>query len=216
MGTLKTKSLERLEQRMDSVDKGSFRYQVLDHARNFKTSWISLGQALYTVYKDRLYKDWGFLTFEAYAAREIGIHKQTAVKLLKSYYFLEKEEPAYLRKGNDDAGTAASLPTYEAINALRLAKNKKGIEEKDYEDLKKQVFEKGKEVGEVRKAVCAFIRQRDEASPEEARKKRTEAALKRYIGTLKTLRRELEISKLFSAAILNETDALIKKIESEI
>jgi hypothetical protein len=216
MSSTKTKSLERIEQRMEDIDKGSFRYKVLENVKRFKTSWIDLGQALYTVYKDRLYKEWGFLTFEAYTSKEIGIHKQTAIKLLKSYYFLEKEEPSYLDKNYAESGKAASMPSYESVNVLRLAKNNKGIGEKDYDVLKKEVFEKGKEAKEIRKGLTTLMRQREEMSPEEARKKRQEAALRRFLATLKSLRRDLEISRLVSAGILKETDALIKKIEAEI
>lgn len=216
MAGIKTKTLERIEQRMEGIDKGSFRYQVLQSVKKFKTSWVELGQALYSVWKDKLYKDWGFLTFEAYTSKEIGVQKQTATKLLKSYYFLEKEEPAYLDKGSAEADKVASLPTYEAINLLRLAKNKKGLNENDYASLKKEVFEKGKEAREIRKGLTALIRERQDLTPEEARKKRTETALKRFLTTLKSLKRDLEMSKMVSAGILKDTDALIKKIEAEI
>jgi len=216
MNALKTKSLEQIERKMEAIDKDSFRYQVLQNVKKFKMSWIDLGQALYAVWKDKLYKDWGFLTFDAYVSREIGIHKQTAIKLLKSYYFLEKEEPVYLQKGYAESDNVVSMPTYEAVNVLRLAKNKKNLDGKDYENLKKEVFEKGKEAREIKKGLTAIIRQRQEVSPEEARKKKTEIAIRRYLTTLKSLRRDLEISKLVSVNILKETDALIKKIEAEI
>ena len=43
---MKTRSLERLEEKMTGVEKDSIRYRVLQSAKNFKTSWIDLGQAL--------------------------------------------------------------------------------------------------------------------------------------------------------------------------
>ena len=76
---------------MGELDPQSFRYSVLEAARGFKSSWIDLGQLLYSVSKDKKYKDWGFLTFEAYCEKEVGIKQATAMKMLKSYYFLEKE-----------------------------------------------------------------------------------------------------------------------------
>lgn len=212
----KTKAIHKIEERMEGIDQNSLRYQILQKVKNFKTSWIELGQALYAVSKDRLYRGWGYGTFEAYVAKEIGIHKQTAIKLLKSYYFLEKEEPAYLKGDYAESAAAASLPSYEAVNLLRLAKNKKELDQKDYEDLKKKVFEKGKEAREIKRDLTMLIRQRQEPDPEAARKKREISALKRFLTTLKTLKRDLEISRLVSQNILKEADNLIKKIESEI
>lgn len=216
MGGLKTKALERVEQKMEDVEKGSFRYQVLQSVKKFKTSWLELGQALYAVYKDKLYKDWGYTTFEAYISKEASIHKQTAVKLLKSYYFMEKEEPAYLTKDYAESSGAAAFPSYEAVNLLRLAKNRKDIGEDGYASLKKGIFEKGKEAREARKDLTALIREREELSPEEARKKKSDAVLRRFLSILKSLKKDIEISKMVSAGVLKDTDALIKKIEAEI
>ena len=213
---MKTKSLEKIEQKMEGIEKDSFRYQVLDSVKKFKTSWIDLGQALYVVHKDKLYKQWGFLTFEAYISKEVNIQKQTAIKLLKSYYFLEKEEPAYLNKSFIESGSASSLPNYETVNVLRLAKNRKELDEKEYASLKKDVLEKGREAKDVKKELTALIRQRENITPEEARKRKTEMSLKRFLSTLKSLKRDLEMSKIVPASILKDADALIKKLEAEI
>lgn len=137
MTKLSTKSLENIDRKMESVDEESVRYRILKSAKNFKTSWIDLGQSLYAAWKDKLYKGWGYMTFEAYTQKEIGIKKPTALKLLKSYYFLEREEPDQLRKEASEDGSAASAPSYEAVNLLRLAKDSKKIDGADYAALKK-------------------------------------------------------------------------------
>ncbi|MDD5073260.1 MAG: hypothetical protein PHX64_02000 [Candidatus Omnitrophica bacterium] len=214
---MKTKAIENIERKMEGLDEGSIRYTVLRNVINFKTSWIELGQSLYSVWKDKLYRDWGYLTFEAYASREIGVRKETAMKLLRSYYFLEKEEPQYLQK-KESAGPseAASLPGYEAVNLLRLAKNKKEIDEDGYEALKKNVFEKGKDVRDVRKDLTALIRQREELDPQEARQRRKAAAVRRVVATLKGLKNDIEIAKLLPAGTVKEIKDLITKLEAEI
>ena len=213
----KTKAIQKIERQMEGLDENSIRYKVLQNVVNFKTSWIELGQSLYSVWKDKLYRDWGYLTFEAYASKEIGVRKDTAMKLLKSYYFLEKEEPQYLQK-KEAAGPseAASMPSYESVNLLRLAKNKKEIGESDYESLKKDVFEKGRDVRDVRKDLTALIRQREEADPQEARKIRKETAVKRVVATLKALKNDIEISKLLPAGTVKDIKDLIVKLEAEI
>lgn len=212
----RTKSLENIEQKMRDMDPESLRYRILDSVKSFKTSWIELGQALYSVWKDKLYRNWGYQDFDNYAARELGIRKQTAMKLLKSYYFLEKEEPGYLRKDYPGSTDAAAVPTYESIDALRLAKNKKILDEDDYRDLKQKVFEKGRDAAGLKRDITALIRQREELSPEEAREKRKLSSVKRVISLMKSLKRDLEEGKMLPVSILKEIDALLNKLESEI
>ena len=68
------------EQRIQDTGPDSFRQSVMWSAKEFKTSWIEVGRALYAVWKDKLYKGWGYNTIDAYAAKEIGIRKQTAMR----------------------------------------------------------------------------------------------------------------------------------------
>lgn len=212
----KTKSLRNIEEKMSRLEPGSIRYQVLENVKRFKTSWIDLGQSLYSVWKDKLYRDWGYLTFEAYTSKEIGIRKDTAMKLLRSYYFLEKEEPGYLKRETGDPSEAATLPSYEAVNLLRMAKNKKEIGEDDYGSLRKKILEKGSDVREVRKDLTALIRERQEIDPQEARKNRKAAAVRRVVTTLKALKNDIEVSKLLSVSTIKDINDLIGKLEKEI
>jgi len=213
---MKTKSLEHIEEKMVGVEEDSIRYRVLQSAKNFKTSWVELGQALYTVWKDKAYKEWGYLTFDAYTQKEIGIKKPTAMKLLKSYYFLEKEEPAYLQKEYSETQSAASVPSYEAVNLLRLAKNKSTLDKDDYQRFKKDVFEDGKDPGQVKKDLTSLMRQREELSPDEARQKRKFAIVKRIISTLNSLKMDADAQKLLPAALVKEMSGLIHKLEAEL
>jgi hypothetical protein len=201
---------------MEQVETDSFRHHVLESAKNFKTSWMALGRALYTVWKDKLYKDWGYNTIEGYTAKEIGIRKLTAMKLLRSYYFLEKEEPQYLSQDYSQGVNAAAVPTYESIDLLRKAKNNKSLDNQDYANLKKDIFEKGKDTQVIRKDLTALIRQRKEIDPEEEKQKARIVTVKRFLGTLKLMKREIEVSKSLPVSLLKETESLIKKLEAEI
>ncbi|MFA6321487.1 MAG: hypothetical protein WCY36_06505 [Candidatus Omnitrophota bacterium] len=213
---MKTKSLERIEEKMVGVEEDSIRYRVLQSAKNFKTSWIELGQSLYTVWKDKAYKEWGYLTFDAYTQKEIGIKKPTAMKLLKSYYFLEKEEPAYLQKEYSESQPPASVPSYEAVNLLRLAKSKNTLDQDDYQRVKKDVFQEGKDPGQVKKDLTSLIRQREELTPDEARQRRKFTVIKRIISTLKTLKTDAEAQKLLSVDLVKDISGLIRKLETEL
>ena len=216
MARLTTKSLAGIERRLEESGGDPIRQRMLECAKNFKTSWIDLGQSLYAVWKDKLYRDWGYMTFEAYTAKEIGIKKPTALKLLKSYYFLEKEEPAFLQKERAQEASVAAAPSYESVNVLRLAKAKKTLDEDDYRSLKRDVLVSGKDAGDVKKSLTSIIRQREDLDPEEAREKRRVAFLKRFVATMKTLVAEAGPSKMLPQSILSETSRLIARIESEL
>jgi hypothetical protein len=216
MDSIKTKSLENIEQKMEGLDADSLRYHILESAKNFKTSWIELGRSLYTVWKDKLYKDWGYTTFDIYTAKETGIRKQTAMKLLKSYYFLEKEEPAYLKSDAFKSDDAVIAPSLDSVDVLRQAKSKKLLDKEDYSKLKKELFEKGRDAQEVKKDLTSLIRQRQELEPEEAWEKRKFATVKRLVGVLKSLKQEVETEKLLPAGLIKEAAALIAKLEQEI
>ncbi len=211
----RTKSIENIEKRMADLDVNSLRYQILENAKKFKTSWIDLGRALYSVWKDKLYKEWGYSTFDNYTSREIGIRKVTAMKLLRSYSFLEKEEPEYLKADYADSSDAALVPNYESVDLLRQAKGKK-LDEDDYTHFKKDIFEKGKDALQLKRELTALIRQRKELDPEEVRQQRRLSTLKRFLSTLRSLRQEIETAKLLPEPLIREASALIKKLEAEL
>ena len=214
---LKSKSLKHIEQQMESVEQGSLRYQVLEAAKNFKSSWIALGQILYTVYKDKFFKEWGYLTFEAYCKEELGIHKQTAAKLLHSYYFLEKNEPQFLKSIQTQEGVRPKdIPSVDAIHVLRLAANKKELTEEDYQEFKKSVFEDGKDDKAVKKDLSLRLRSlREEEEPEKARGERRTQTLRRFISTLKTFQKEVVYTHLVSDRTAKEIEKLLEQLRQE-
>lgn len=216
MEKIRTKSIIGIEQRMENIPEDSFRYHVLESAKDFKTSWIALGRALYAVWKDKMFKQWDYSTFDIYVSKEIGIRKQTAMKLLKSYYFLEKEEPVYLSQDYVSSAAAAAVPSYESVDVLRLAKNKKQLDSHDYDSLKKDVFQNGRDALQVKRDLTSLMRQREELEPEEAWKRKKIAKVKRVVSILKSLKQDIEITKLLPAAIIREADNLINKLEAEI
>jgi hypothetical protein len=216
MDAHKSKSMQNIEDKMQDVSPDSLRYHVLESAKSFKTSWVALGRSLYTVWKDKLYKDWGFNTLEGYTSKEIGIKKLTAMKLLRSYYFLEKEEPQYLSQEYAESAQPSTVPTYESVDLLRKAKNNKVLDGQDYLNLKKDIFEKGRDAQVVKKDLTNMIRQRKEIDPEETHEKERISVVKRYLNVLKSMKKEIEITKLLPPELLRETEILISKLEEEV
>ena len=212
---MESKAIQRLEERMADLPAGSLRHQTLEAAKRFKASWIELGRMLWTVYREKKFREWGYLTFEAYCAKEVGIRAPTAKKLLHSYYFLEKEEPSTLRRLTSEQPPAApsQVPSADSVNLLRLLKNREEVPAEDYQKVRSYVLEKGKEAQEVRREVQSLLQENRKADPEEVEKARSKSAVRRMIGTLKALRQQLSGGELVPKKILAEVDGLAKKLE---
>ena len=212
----KTKAISQIEEKMGEFDEESLRYQTLQSARRFKTSWIELGQYLQTVWRDKHYKSWGYTSFESYCNKEIAIKQSTALKLLRSYYFLEREEPSFLKTKLGDSDNVVKLPSCDSVDILRLAKDKKGLNEKDYKTLRYRVIDEAEEPKEVRSELRSILESYPEAHSEDEKRKKQQGSVKRFLGTLKNLRKEIEHSGVLSKKLTMEIDQLIIKIESEL
>lgn len=215
MESLDTSMDQRSKTRPD-VTSELLRSQIRDHSKNFKTSWVGLGQALYSVWKDKLFYAWGYDKFEHYVEQEVGLPKQLSLKLLKSYFFLEQEEPDYLKRQFSETRDASKVPGYEAVNVLRLAKQRKELLRDDYLKLKKAVFDKGKDASTVRQDLTALLRERKPVDPEEERDKRNEAAVRRLYNALNLFDKDMDALKLLPDDIVNEAKELMDKLEKQL
>ncbi len=192
----------------------SMRDHVLQTVKKFKSSWIEMGRLLYAVWKDKMFREWGYQKFDTYVSKEIHIRKATALKLLRSYHFLEREEPSYLKKKREDESPSGNVPGYETVDVLRRAKAKK-IPQQDYDRIRQKVFQEGREAHDLKKDLTQLIKQREELDPQEVWLKKKETLLKRFLSTLKSLQREANDSKLLKASTSKSISDIIKKIEDE-
>lgn len=192
------------------------RDMVIESARNFKVSWVQLGQVLYSVWKDKLYHDWGYENFEVYVGKEVGLKKKTAVKLLRNYFYLEGEQPRFVQQDNLQSAEPVRVPSEDAVNVLRLAKARKELDGADYAKLKADAFENFKDAALLKKDLTSYIKQREELSPEEARRNERLKVVKRYLSTLKNLKKDAELLKLLPDEFIKDTQGLIDKLEKEL
>ncbi len=213
-----TIQVERTPKKVKQTDPlgEQIRGKVLEFTKDFKTSWLNLGQVLYTVWEDKLYHAWGYEKFEHYVEKEVGLKKQIALKLLKSYLFLEENEPSYLNKEFKNNRDSNKIPGVEEINFLRLARGKKELLSEDYRNLKKSVFDKGRDVASVRKDLTAMMKERKQVDPDEERQERHERAVKRIIHSLKIFSKDMQVLKLIRDDLMSETSGLLGKLEDEL
>ncbi|MCF6180167.1 MAG: hypothetical protein L3J63_12395 [Geopsychrobacter sp.] len=143
----KTKSELIIEQLMRELDPTSPRYQVLATARQFKSSWVELGEQLIKVKNQAEFQGWGYESFDDYCAKEIRIRKETARKLTLAYRYLEQEEPGLL-------GTERRLqplPDYRAIDLLRQAREEQNFSADEYARLRESIIENERSLPTVQK-----------------------------------------------------------------
>lgn len=215
MNALDSPVNQRSKERADTTSE-LLRSQIRHYSKSFKTSWVNLGQALYSVWRDKLFYVWGYDKFEYYVEQEVGLPKQLSLKLLKNYFFLEQEEPEYLKKEFADGREPLKVPGVEAVNVLRLAKQNKELMRNDYVRLKRDVFEKGKDAAALRQDLTALMKERKPVDPEEERDKRNMAAIRRLHNALDIFQKDMEALKLIPDEILTEAKALKDKLEKQL
>ncbi|HNV86479.1 MAG TPA: hypothetical protein PKL97_05885 [Candidatus Omnitrophota bacterium] len=194
----------------------ALRNQAVDAAKRHKASWIELGRFLHSIYRDKHYREWGYLSFEAYCVKELSIKQVTASKLLKSYGFLEKEEPRLVSPQMVEKGAPKEFPDYEAVNLLRLAKENASLTPHDYAELREAVIQTGKEPKEVRAQVKQILAERDPKDPEEEKRARRNALVKRLISLLAAAKTESADGKLLPDYLLKQMTDLAVKLQAQI
>jgi len=191
------------------------RAHLSEHAKTFKLAWVQLGQGLYSVWRDKIYHTWEFEKFEDYVVRELGLKKPLALKLVKTYFFVEQEEPVYLKKEFSETRNTAVIPGLESLDVLRLARNHRELTREDYTKLRKDIFEKGKEASLVKKDLTAIIKERKKVDPEQERENRHDQSIRRLVAALKTFKKDMETLKLGEPQLIEEAEDLLERLEGQ-
>lgn len=149
----RSKTEEAMEARLDTLEAGTERHSTLAAAIEFKRSWLELAERLSTVEKSGTFKEWGYRSFEAYAQHELHLRRETVQKLLRSYGFLNTYEPSLLEDASANKGPPVALPSYQALDVLAEARQNPYLSERDYRELRDQVFREDPTPSQIRKAV---------------------------------------------------------------
>jgi hypothetical protein len=202
--TPKSGGERHIETIMERLEPGSDRYEVLDKAKRFKSSWVELGEKLLQVSSKGRFREWGYQSFEEYCVQEIRIKRGTAEKLTMAYRFMEKEEPQLLSTREE----LKPLPDYRSIDLLRKAKEEKGFSEEEYGDLRKSVVEEDRSHPTVLKKYKEVAALREEVNPL-APLKASISAARRLDSTLRGL---LDPPAMY----LEQVGAMIAHLEEEL
>ena len=192
------------------------RIKAVEVAKKHKSSWIELGQYLFSIYKNKLFKEWGYQVFETYCQKELSIKETTASKLIKSYSFLEKEEPRIVKPDFTDEETPRKIPDYEAVNLLRLAKENKNIPTNEFAELRNDVLNEGKEPKEIRAQVKKILETHAPKDTQDAKEQKRSTVLRRLIGFLNSAKTQLEEDDLVPEHTLKQIEALAQKLADQL
>lgn len=148
--------LAKIDKQISEINPESVRSKALVSLRDFRSSWVKLGQYLTEIAYGGDYKEWGYDDFEVYCASELGLKKPTVKKLMVSYNYMKSYEPGLLAQ--DSAGEAKCLVDCDTIEQLKKARERDDIEEEEKEELHRMAFESGVDQKVIRKEIKERIK----------------------------------------------------------
>lgn len=144
--SVRTRAETLIDQLMQQLDPSSPRYHVLASARQFKSSWVELGEWLLKVKREGLHQEWGYQDFIDYCRKEVRIQQPTAEKLTQAYRYLAQREPELLRQGKD----LQPFPDYRSIDLLRQAEEQPQLSQDEISQLRHAVLQDNRSFPTVR------------------------------------------------------------------
>lgn len=136
MARRRTRGEAHIEALLSNLDPGSERYHVLRAARDFKASWVELGERLTETREQEKFKEWGYTSFEAYCRQELRLKGETANKLTRSFSFLRDHNPDSL-----EAREVKELPPLDVVDLLSRARERAKVSDKQFAEIQGEVFE---------------------------------------------------------------------------
>ncbi|HZW90990.1 MAG TPA: hypothetical protein VFF12_18065 [Myxococcaceae bacterium] len=187
-----------------SASGDAFREEVLRAARTFKASWTGLARVLTRVRDEGLWESWGFPTFDAYSTRELHIRKATALKLTRSWSFLDRHE----RSWKPEAPDARPAPAFEVVEVLAEAEERGALDADEYRSIRDSIWDPDRPVAAVRRELTErFPRPAAEPAPAEVR-------LGQLARTARRLAEELRVCRGVPASVRTQADDLAAAVES--
>ena len=186
------------------VTADAFRDEVLQAARAFKASWTGLARVLTRVRDQALWRSWGFSSFEVYCSKELRIRKATALKLTRSWTFLERHE----RGWRPDSADAKPAPAFEVVEVLAEAEERGALDAEEYRSIRDSIWDPDRPAAAVRRELSErFPRPAAEPAPVEVR-------LGQLARTARRLAEELRVCRGIPASVRTQADDLAAAVES--
>ncbi len=208
-------TLRRIDARLEGLAPESLRYRVLVALRRFRSSWVDLGRLLTEVSQEGRFADWGYEDFEVYCARELGLKRPTAHKLLLSYRYMQSREPQRLASYEQSAreGPPPEVPEYQTIELLQRADEHGGLDPQDQARFHRIAFDGAENEAALRKEIRGALTaaQRTQDDDERRSRARELADIRR---SSRALRRKLADSRIVPEGLRERFERLLTEIEA--
>lgn len=137
-------------------------------AVEFKKNWISFAKILSTVYKEQIYRSWGYSNIYEYAKKELFIKKETVFKLLSSYDFVLEENIQIEGENIPPLDTISGLVKIkEKVN--KKLKNEEDLDQEEinniknnFENIKNEVLKKGLSLNTIVRKSKEFFKDKND------------------------------------------------------
>ncbi len=209
-------TMKKIDARLDNLEAGSLRHQVLSALRQFRASWIELGRLLNEVVYGGDYKEWGYDDFEVYCARELGLKKPTVQKLMVSYNYMKKYEGKRLQDfEEDDSGqVATSIPDFQTVELLDKVRRREQIPEEEMGELHRRAFDGEDDEPELRKELRQCLRPviDSEAAQEGSENRKRE--LNSILRIARELRRKVSMTNAIPGGLKERIERCLVELEA--
>lgn len=193
---------EMISEKMRQVPAGTLRHSAMMAAKRFKSSWVELGKLLVEVRDQALFTQWGYESFEDYCMKELRIRKATALKLTRSFSFLDRHEPKEMASPN----IMETAPAFEVVEVLAGAEERGQLSAAQYKSIRDSIWDSDRPVSELRRDFTERFPAPEGPGPSE------NAQLKRWASQAKRLSDELSASKKVPKAVAERAAALAEDL----
>ncbi len=211
-------SVKKIDDKLEHLEPGSLRHQVLTSLRQFRASWVELGRLLNEVVYGGDYKEWGYDDFEVYCARELGLKKPTVQKLMVSYNYMKKYESKRLKDFEEDGNNlpAANIPDFQTVELLDKVRRREQLPEEEIGELHRKAFDGEMEEPELRKELRQYLSPRtaqDEAALQEGSARRKQE-LNAILKIARELRRKVTICNSIPGGLKERIERCLVELEA--
>ena len=151
---------------------------------------------------EALFEGWGYSSFEGYCLGELKIRKQTALKLTRSFSFLDRHEPEAMSVPQ----ATESAPPFEVVEVLAQAEERGQLSAQEYKSIRDSIWSDDKPPSELRRELT-------ERFPAPEPKVSQSAELKRLWTMAKRLHAELIANKKVPGAVAERAEAVAADLE---
>ncbi|MCD8140471.1 MAG: hypothetical protein LUE17_11960 [Planctomycetaceae bacterium] len=209
-----TTSVKKIDSRLEKLEPGSLRHQVMTALRQFRASWVELGRLLNDVVYGGDYKEWGYDDFEVYCARELGLKKPTVQKLMVSYNYMRKYEGQRLEAFEEEPRQAPpEIPDFQTVELLDRVRRRDEMPEEKIDELHRRAFDGESEEPEFRKELRQYLRPQiseEEMNDRSASRKRELVAILR---SARDLRRRLATTNAVPGGLKERLEQCLVELE---